>query len=300
MVKKTIQADSSGTRALRRVARHFVRRALRALTSPDLSDTAVHDARKDLKRSRTTLRLLRPALGEPTYRRENALLRDAAHTLNAARDAKVLTQTLQSLRRSHRALRRDADVTELLRTLQAERAELRRRQLQQPARLARTRGALEQLCDRVTHWRVGTCGWSVLGPAMKRIYQRGRRALPTARLRPTDSALHEWRKQVKYLRYALEILAPMRARRLARLARQAEQLSDSLGEAHDLAVLVQRARAFARDNRADLRLLFTVTDQHGKRLCLDALSSGEKLYRSKPAEWQRGLDHYWRRWRRAI
>ena len=128
----------------------------------------------------------------------------------------------------------------------------------------------------------------------------GRRALPTARLRATDSALHEWRKQVKYLRYALEILAPMRAKRLARLARQAEQLTDSLGEAHDLAVLVQRARAFAKNNRADLRLLFTVIDQRSKRLALGALSRGEKLYRSKPAEWQRELDHYWRRWRCAI
>jgi CHAD domain-containing protein len=300
MVKKTIEPDSSATRALRRVAHHFACRALQALTSPDLSDTAVHDARKDLKRSRTALRLLRPALGEPIYRRENALLRDAAHTLNAARDAKVLTQTLQSLRRSHRVLRRDAEVTELLRRLQAERAGLRRRQRQQPARLARTRGALEQLCDRVTHWPVGAHGWSVLGPAMKRIYKRGRRALPTARLRPTDRALHEWRKQVKYLRYALEILAPMRAKRLARLARQAEQLTDSLGEAHDLAVLVQRARAVAKNNRADLRLLFTVIDQRSKRLALGALSRGEKLYRSKPAEWERELDHYWRRWRCAI
>lgn len=299
MASKTIEVDSSGTRALRHVACHFTRRASRALGSPDPSDTAMHDARKDLKRSRTALRLLRPALGEPIYRRENALLRDAAHTLNAARDAKVLTQTLQSLRRSHRALRGDADVVRLLRrTLHAERLGLRRRLHAHPAQLAQTRDALEQMCRRATQWRVGTHGWSVFGPALRRIYKSGRRALPNARPRPTDRALHEWRKQVKYLRYALEILAPMRARRLARLARQAEQLSDYLGEAHDLTMLVRKARVFAKRNRADLRPLFMIIDPQRERLASDALSSGERLYQPTPRAWERQLERYWIRWHR--
>jgi len=299
MANKTIEADNSGTRALRRVARYFVCRASRALASRHLSDTAVHDARKDLKRARTALRLLRPALDELIYRRENALLRDAAHALNAARDAKVLTQTLQSLRRSHRALRRDADVAELLRTLQADQIDLRRRAREHPAQLARARGALERLCNRVMQWRVGTHGWSVLGPALKRIYRSGRRALPTARPRPTDGALHEWRKQVKYLRYALEMLAPMRPRKVARLAQQAERLTDCLGEAHDLTMLVQKARVFAKRKRADLRPLFTIIDQQRARLNLEALSSGGQLYRAKPRDWKRQLVRYWIRWRRT-
>ena len=299
MAKKSIEADRSGTRALRRVARHYIRQASRALASPELSDTAVHDARKDLKRSRTALRLLRPALAEPIYRRENALLRDAAHALNAARDAKVLTQTLQSLRRTHRALRRDSKVAELLRTLQADQASLRRRLREQPAHMARTRSGLVQLCDRVMQWRVGSHGWSVLGPALKRIYRSGRRALPAARPRPTERALHEWRKEVKYLRYALEMLAPMRARKVTRIARQAEQLTDCLGEAHDLAMLAQKARGFAQGNRAGLQPLFTIIDQQRDRLSLDALSRGEQLYRIKASDWERQLERYWIRWRRT-
>jgi CHAD domain-containing protein len=298
MARKVIEVDSSGTRALRRVACHFTRRAARALASPNPSDAAVHDARKDLKRSRTVLRLLRPALGEPIYRRENALLRDAAHTLNAARDAKVLTQTLQSLRQSHRALRRDTDVARLLRTLHAERVGLRRRLHAHPAQLAQTRDALEQMCGRAPQLGVGAHGWSVLGPALRRIYKSGRRALPNARPHPTDRALHEWRKQVKYLRYALEIMAPMRTRKLARLARQAEQLTDCLGEAHDLAMLVHKARVFVKRNRADFRPLFAIIDPQRERLTSDALSSGERLYQAKPRTWERQLERYWIRWHR--
>ncbi len=299
IAKKSIEANSSATRALHRAACHFVRRASRALASPRLSDTAVHDARKDLKRARTALRLLRPVLGEPIYRRENVLLRDVAHALNAARDAKVLTQTLQSLRRSHRALRGDAEVAELLHTLQADRAGVRRRLREPPARLARMRGVLEQLSGRVMQWRVGNHGWSVLGPALRRIYRSGRRALPAARARPTEQALHEWRKQVKYLRYALEMLAPMRARKAARLARQAKQLTDGLGEAHDLAVLAQKARVSAKRSRAGLQRLFRIIDRQRDRLSLDALSRGEQLYRAKPSDWQKQLERYWIRWGRT-
>jgi CHAD domain-containing protein len=299
MAKGTIEAGSSGTRALRRIAGHFVCRASRALASPDLSDIAVHDARKDLKRSRTALRLLRPALGEPLYRRENALLRAAAHALNAARDAKVLTQTLQALRRSHRALRRDAAVAGLLRTLRAHQAALRQELRTHPARLARTRRTLERSCTRASRWRVGAHGWSVLGPALQRIYRGGRRAQPAASLGVTDSALHEWRKQVKYLRYALEILAPMRRRSLARLARQAEQLTDALGEAHDLTMLAGKTREFAQRRRANLRPLLMIIAQRRERLALDALASGRELYRARPRDWQKQLERYWIRWRRA-
>jgi len=262
-----------------------------------MTDTAVHDARKDLKRARTALRLLRPALDEWIYRRDDALLRDVARALNAARDAKVLTQTLQSLCRHHRVLRRDAEIARLLRTLQADQARLRRRWRDHPQPLERRRGALGQLRGRMTQWRVGKHGWSVLGPALKRIYKNGRRARPTRSRRPTDRALHEWRKQVKYLRYALELLASRRSRRLSRLARRAQRLSDHLGEAHDLAMLARKARALAKRSRAELRPLLTIIDRQRARLALEALSSGARLYQARPGDWQRPLQRHWARWR---
>lgn len=298
MASSSIDAERTGTRALRGVARYFVRRAWRALASPELGDTAVHDARKDLKRSRTALRLLRPALGESIYRRENAVLRDAAHALNADRDAKVLVQTLQTLCRNYRALRGNADVAELQSMLAAAHANVRRRLREYPSKVARTRGALDQLCGRAAHWPVGRHDWSVLGPALKRIYASGRRTMPTARPRPSDRGLHEWRKQVKYLRYSLEILAPMRPKKLARLGRRTKQLADDLGEAHDLAMLARKARAFAKRDRTDLQPLFTVIDRRRERLALDALTRGEQLYRARPRDWERPLGRYWRRWRR--
>jgi CHAD domain-containing protein len=49
-----------------------------------LSGEAVHSARKELKKARATLRLLRDALSDAVYKRENAALRDAARRGAAA------------------------------------------------------------------------------------------------------------------------------------------------------------------------------------------------------------------------
>lgn len=299
MASRTIEPGSSGTRALQRVARHFARRAGRALASATTSDTAVHEARKDLKRCRTALRLVRPALGEATYGRENGVLRAAAHSLNAARDAKVLTQTLQSLRHDYSALQRDPGVAALLRALQAQEAAVRGRLRTPPSPLARTRGALARQRSRMNDWLVGTYGWSVLGPALRRIYRSGRRALPAGQPRPADRTLHEWRKQVKYLRYALEILTPMRKRKMAELARHARRLTECLGEAHDLAVLAQRARGFGQRNGVDLGALLARIERRRGQLTRHALAVGEPLYRARPRDWERPLARDWRRWRRA-
>ena len=286
MAAGTINLDRSAMRALRRLAVRFVSRAARPLASPNPSDQAVHGARKDLKRARTGLRLLRPALGERIYRRENVVLRDAAHTLNRARDAKTLVETLQSLRRSSRSLRAAPGVAELLGALQAEHASAQRRLEGHPAELTRMREELRQLCGRADEWRTGNHGWSVLGPALKRMYRRGRRALPKTGQRASDASLHEWRKQVKYVRYALEMLKSARS---GKLARRAEQLTDTLGDAHDLTVLARKARGFAKRNRIDLEVLLVVTERRRNRLAADSLRSGEEFFGDKPRDWERYL-----------
>lgn len=295
MASSTIGADGSATHALRRLAGRFVRRAARALASPEPSDASVHSARKDLKRARTVLRLLRPVLRDRIYRRENAVLRDAAHALNAARDAKMLAETLQSLLRRAPVLRESPGVAELLGSLQAERVSMQRRLDAHPAQRLRMRRSLGQLCGRADHWRVGRHGWSVLGPALKRIYGRARSALPNIRPHPSDASLHEWRKRVKYVRYALEMLEPVRPRKLTRLARRAERLTDRLGQAHDLSVLAQKASDFAKRNRLDLEPLFMIVDRQRNRLAVDALEGGERLFRRRPRGWERRLARYCRR-----
>ena len=46
---------------------------------------AVHEARKDMKKLRATLKLVRPLIGDKTYGRENARFRDAGRALSERR-----------------------------------------------------------------------------------------------------------------------------------------------------------------------------------------------------------------------
>jgi hypothetical protein len=65
----------SGTQEVQRLLRHHIAQALKALQgNQPLSDTVVHRARKQLKKGRADLRLLRKALGSQTYAQENRAL----------------------------------------------------------------------------------------------------------------------------------------------------------------------------------------------------------------------------------
>ena len=74
---KPLRHTKSGTKEVQRLLCHHIDRALKALQgNQPLSDAAVHGARKQLKKGRADLRLLRKALGSQTYAYENIALRD--------------------------------------------------------------------------------------------------------------------------------------------------------------------------------------------------------------------------------
>ena len=81
---------------VRRVARGRIDHAIDELrgTSDSTRAEAVHEARKDMKKLRALLRLVRDELGEDVYRRENDCFRDTARTLSGLRDAEVMLATL--------------------------------------------------------------------------------------------------------------------------------------------------------------------------------------------------------------
>src|SRR5687767_915570 len=89
-------ATNSAVEHVRRAVIRHISRARKALRQPSFDDDAVHDARKDLKRARSGLRLLRP-LDETGYQRENMRLRNAGRRLSAVRDDKVLLGRLAQL-----------------------------------------------------------------------------------------------------------------------------------------------------------------------------------------------------------
>src|SRR5262245_12474922 len=94
-----LQADESLRKGLRRIARKELEAVQEHVAGPSHGsrDAAVHEARKSFKKVRAILRLVRPAIGERSYRYENTAFRDAARPLTEVRDAKILVETLDTV-----------------------------------------------------------------------------------------------------------------------------------------------------------------------------------------------------------
>ena len=82
-----------------RVAREELEGTLKELLTVDdqARSTAVHEARKHLKKVRALIRLLRPATGKAFYKEENAAMRKTAQRMSPIRDSHVRVQTIEKL-----------------------------------------------------------------------------------------------------------------------------------------------------------------------------------------------------------
>ena len=273
--------NGSIARIQRAVGRHIAH-ARKALAAPELDDEAVHAARKDLKRARSGLRLLRP-LNETTYRRENTRLRNAARRLSPVRDDKVLLTRLNELIA-------DEKQPERRRLLLVARKDVRNarrrdwRALRSADELERIDEALATAAKRVRKWPMPPQGNGVEAPdaAVRRLYKKGRKALKRSRKDPSDETLHEARKQVKHLAQALEILAGRQPPKKAdKVLDRADDLGDCLGDDHDLAVLEARCLATPVTTDKAKRKLARRLEKRRVRLQEKALDAGRKLFRKK-------------------
>ena len=296
----TLGATESGTHGIRRLARDDIAAAVKALKRRPLTDVAVHDARKHLKRARAMLRLLRPALGRKTYRRENAALRDAARPLSAIRDAKVLLETFDGLVARGWHPRNPAAALALRQWLDARREGLGRATVNAPRPLSGPLEALRAAHRRAAHWRTGRHGWSVLGPGFARAYRRSREALKHARAMRTPQSLHAWRRRTQSLWHMLRALQPLQPDSVAALSGQAHRLADCLGEHHDLTVLAGTLAVLASStDRAAVEGLMPLIDRRRGALERRAFALGARLYRESPAAITRRFGRYYRRWRES-
>ena len=276
-------------------------------SAPD--EKAVHETRKALKRLRALMRLLERELGEEAYARESAALRSTGRRLAGARDAEVMVSTLEALLERHpRKLGRRRGLVKLRARLVAEREAATARTLGDAAMRWEVLAELRAIRARVAAWRLTEArGMRLVEPGLARLYRQGRRRHGRATRGRSDRgrALHEWRKRVKDLRYAAEILdrrdpAARRgrgrgrargkdARLIGELARSADRLGEALGEEHDLAVLAERVRVqsrrgagAARLGRRSRRAALKTIARRRRALRSRTLREGARLYRRSP------------------
>lgn len=279
---RTVQATTVRDEILQHVVA-----AVKAIRARHPSDTEIHRARKDLKRARANLRLLRDAVGKAAYSRENAVLRDAARPLSEVRDAAVLLETGNTLlsRTDHGPRRRL--LLNVRRALKQARLEARAELCRMNATRA-SAACLVAAAARMRTWRLEQADINSVCSGLQRIYRRGREAFAIVCADPTPENLHEWRKQVKYLGQSMEIWKAQGAGGVKKLIKCAAKLADLLGTDHDLVVFEERLKKL--DAPPPIRS--TVTRDIARRRCQlqnKALKKGRRLFKVKPRSFVLGI-----------
>jgi CHAD domain-containing protein len=289
-----LHAGESIPHAARRIATHELETIQETLEGNPWATESVHEIRKSTKRLRALVRLLREAMGEDAFQTENVTFRDLGRLFSEARDAAVLRTSAADSKSWSDGLRTPARQA-AARVLRS-RARLIAAAGEQPARIERAREAVRHALARVENWSRVPDGWEVIAVGLRRTYRRAGDCKSRVVLDPSDKNLHEWRKRTKDLRYCIELLEPIWPRAMTPLGETLHELTDLLGDDHDLAML---PRYFADEDVSqglEERVTALVA---GRRQELQACARGvgDYLYAERPRAFCARLAGYWHVWR---
>jgi len=279
----------------KRIVREEIESAVRQLSGKGEADRdeAIHEARKNLKKIRGVLRLMRLELGE-TYGRENPFFRDVGLLLAQFRDGGAMIEAFDGLRAKYRGEVARGRLATIRRGLMA-RKEQAERQGGIEKVLKGMAALLRQSAKRVESWPLAADGFGALAPGLESTFRRGQRALARARKHPLPENYHEWRKRVKDHWYQVRLLEGVWDGAMPAYERRLKDLETWLGEDHNLVVLEEKVMAepgfYGRP--AEIDLFIKLIRKYHKELRGKALAEGARIYDVKPRQFSNGMRRMW-------
>lgn len=284
---------------VRRILDEQVALAMQELrTGPDRA-VAVHETRKAMKRARALLKLARPGLKDETYDLLNATFRDVGRVLSSARDGVVLAETARRIGKEAGGKTRSA-AEDLARAANGGNAGMhvsgKADQLRAEA-VTEAVGMLEAAERAIRSLKLVSASFGVLRKGLEKSYGRGRRAMHLAYREGDDEAFHEWRKAAQAHWRHMLLLDRAWPELFDARAKVAKQLSELLGEDHDLAILVEHAQARAAGKKKDAkRASGRIIDRARARqdeLRRHAHAKGEALFAEDAGNFAERIEAYW-------
>ena len=182
---------------------------------------------------RALVRLATPALGQRKARRRARALSEIARLLSARRDQAVMLETLAKLTSDSNAAS----------TLAPLRAHLVGVVGEEPKPLdadcaAKARLMLLREAKKFAHTRFRKRGFAALEGGLEKSYRRARKAMKNAYGEPSDESFHTMRKAVQWHWRQMSLLGRAWPDEFAVRVTAARELSQMLGDDHDLAMLI--------------------------------------------------------------
>ncbi len=293
-----LERDETIPEGVERIAQEQIEQAVAALGgSGEFGlEGAVHGVRKCCKKLRGLVRLVRPGLDEE-YRYANVAFRDAARELSPIRDAQALLSTFEDLVAAREG--RQPRGTAAVRRALGEGSDAASEAVGGGGgRVERARDLLQGARARIPRWQLDD-DLEVASDGIEKTYRRARGALRASLEEPTDETLHDWRKRVKYAWYHVRLLERAAPSVLAPLGARLHDLSDALGDDHDLAVLAARLRSDPGefDGEESVANALGLIDERRADLQERALRLGARLHVEPAPAYAARLSGYLEVWR---
>lgn len=293
------ERDESIPDGVHRVAYELLDEALALLEAPgDDVEDAVHQVRKNCKMLRGLVRLVRPSMGDD-YRTANVTARDAARELASIRDAHALLETFDDLVAARTGEVDEGGVVPVRTELVARAAAATQAVSGRDQRILDATELLTALRGQVADWPL-TDDVEVLAGGAAKTYKRGQRRWRDNQSEATDERLHQWRKRVKYTWYHLRLVRDSAPGVLKPLIGRFHDLSDALGDDHDLVVLTEQLHAqpdaFGGAEVVERAMRLVAPTRDGLQRAAGRL--GARLYVESPDGFSERLARYWTTWHR--
>ncbi|WP_452006370.1 CHAD domain-containing protein [Azospirillum largimobile] len=286
--------DETTDAAVRRIISEQLGAAAEALQDAGSSrHKAVHDARKACKKARAALRLARGAVGGKAFRRLNTAIRDAQGGLAGARDSAVIIQSLDKLRSHSQEELETAGVAAFREHLVERCRRIEAEQLNSAEGFEPVVAMLRSAQAEAGDLSISERGFDVFRPGLRRIYRTGRSMRNNAF--QTSETAHEWRKQVKNLWYSVRLIEPVWPGPLGCLGGELEDLSERLGDHHDLAVLLHAATE-AELNDDTVAALKAAVERRHAALERKSVPLGGKIFAERTDCFLDRIETYWAIW----
>ena len=300
IMKYELDLNESPAQGTKRITIELVDHVHDLMTNPQPTrEEAVHEARKSFKRIRAALRLARDETGKTWYRRENLFYRDSSRMLAPVRDSTVLVLTLDAVSEAYANIVPPETFASIRQRLEKRHEDIVQELLDEQDVMQVVARRMEEGRIRLQRMPVDSEEFDVYGAGLRRVYQRGRKAMQIALADPDDPAkFHEWRKRVKYLWYHMDILQQVWPLMLQDTANELHLLSDFLGDAHDLVVLkeILLAEPELSEGNQNLTTLLALTDRRRQSLEEASWTLGKRLYFERPRDFVRRIKTYWEAW----
>ena len=259
-------------------------------------DIAIHESRKNLKRMRAVLRLIRGEIGDEHFKPPDTLFRDTSRILSPLRDGSVMLETIDKLKLDF-ALD-EATFSTTRHWLQDRYSGTRERFLENQSLIHSVLETLRISRKAVAGLPFANTDFDAFAEGLHRVYRRGENRFRVSYTNESEpDRFHDWRKRVKYLWYQVEMLSDLWPVVTEELVRELRQLSQYLGDDNDLAVLhatISRGAQHLPDY--ELKQLGKYIQQRRLQLQRAAYPLGQRLYAEPADSFVGRFNTYWDVW----